>query len=82
MIGEPERYPDTAAPEAGHHARNEEGVHVDNDLAVGGERGPYDPVLGTFIQGRQSMAGHPCCAIDESATPAGMSRTKLRDLVA
>ena len=82
MIGEPERYPGAAAPEPGHHAGHEERVHVDDDLAVGTERGPYDPVLGTFIQAWQRLAGQPCRAVDEPAAAAGTSRAKLGDHVA
>ena len=82
MIGEPERYPGAAAPEPGHHAGHQVGVHVDDDLAVGTEGGPHDPVLGAFIQARQRLAGQPCRAVDELATAAGTSRAKLGDHVA
>ena len=62
----------------GHQVR----VHVDDDLAVGIEGGPYDPVLGPFIQARQGLAGQHCRAVDEPTAAAGMSRAKLGDHVA
>jgi hypothetical protein len=82
VVGKPEHYRQTDAPEASHYSRHKARVNIDDKLAVCVQDSLRDPLLPSLVEMGCRLPGKSRRPVNQATAVAGPGRAELDSFMA